>query len=348
MNFFIPSKKELKMNSSEVTKSFNSTHKDAIRKFWNEPVLKFLTKKADDRLVYMGLPSSAAEDILQWIEYIKRVVAFQCRVYGEISSPDQSRDEIEKLESILRELERKQKLEQFVVYDGYLEEVILRKNDNSPHRIDFDQRQIITLYNLDFCNKITSPMEYIDENGEVQIAYKFNAIRELIQIQDKLSPISQKFIFLLTVHCSYDGKELNDFLQNPPSQTYSDLIAKYRTLNGVEKNARIVRLFVLYEIEKFFNANNFISEIFPVIKYNGLKDTPLLHFMVAGIKSKPSASGAHNIQNIDDIVKQKFVVIEDGKITNIDSELEEEVDVPIKAPVDLLVQSKTFKTHWMP
>ncbi len=334
------------MSSSETAKgSFSSNHKVLIRKLWNQPLLKFLVKKGNDKLIYLGLPSSKAEDILAWIDFIKSVIAFQCRQYGEMSSPNQGREEIENLEVLLRSLERQRKLENFVVYDGYLEEVILRGTDNSPSQITFEQGSVITLYNLDFCNKITSPWEFVDRDGNIKTAYKFNAIGELLKIQDSLSKVSDKFIFLLTVHCSYDGKELHNFINSPPNGTIGAYIHKYKALSGHEKNARIVRLFVAYQIEKFFTVNNFTSKMLPVIKYQGLNDTPLLHFVVLGTKSITTATGADNFQSIEDIVDFQFISFESDEMVNLGSELEEK-EVSILNSVDFFVQSKTYDRLW--
>lgn len=348
MNFFKISKKELKMstNNESLDGSFSTSHKILIRQNWNLPLLKFFTKKYEDKLVYMGLPSSKAEDVLAWIDYIKTVIAFQCRVYGEMSSQDQDRIEIEKLEEILRSLERQRKLENFVVYDGYLEEVVLRKKDNSPYRIDFKQESLITLYNLDFCNKISSPMEYVDLDGNIKTVYKFNAIKELLQIQDSLSKVSDKFIFFLTVHCSYDGKELHDFIQNPP-EGLNVYIEKYKQLKSHEKNARIVRLFVVHLIEKFFSTYNFTPKILPIIKYNGINDTPLLHFVIMGSKSENTASGtAQKFQTLEEVVNHKFISFDSNEdLISLNSELDE-LDVPILNSREFFVQSKTYKKLW--
>src|ERR1700737_229561 len=84
MTFFPHLRKASKMkNHKNMEGSFNSEHKLFIRERWNKPLIKFLSKKIGDKLVYMGLPSSSAEDLGQWIEFIKVVIAFQCRVYGE-------------------------------------------------------------------------------------------------------------------------------------------------------------------------------------------------------------------------------------------------------------------------
>lgn len=333
------------LNEASKEGSFDSDHKILIRENWNLPLIKFFAKKYADKLVYIGLPSSKAEDILTWIDFIKSVIAFQCRLYGEMSSEDQDRGEIEKLEAVLRSLERQKKIESFVVYDGYLEEVVLRKRDNSPHRIEFKQDSIITLYNLDFCNKVSSPMEYVDLEGNIQIAYKFNAIKELLQIQDGLCKVSDKFIFFLTVHCSYDGAELNNFINKPPNDALKASLERYKKLGGYEKNARIVRLFVVHLIAKYFSTYNFTSKILPVIKYNGLKGTPLLHFVVMGAKSPNTAGGVVNYQSIDDVINHKFVSYDSKELVNLDSELDEK-DVPILNSLDFFISSKTYDKLW--
>ena len=76
-NFSKSLKKESRMTSNESKRSFNSEHKILIREKWNQPLLEYLSKKNSEKLVYMGLPSSKAEDILTWISYIKVVIAFQ-------------------------------------------------------------------------------------------------------------------------------------------------------------------------------------------------------------------------------------------------------------------------------
>ena len=162
-----------------VDNSFNTENKFFLRDKWNKPLIKFLSKNVKDKLVYMGLPSPNGDDVNHWIEFIKVVIAFQCREYSKPSDSTQSREDVEKLEEFLRALERESKLESYVVYDGYLEEVVLKGRDNSPQSIHFEIQRFITLYNLDFCNDIASPIEFVDELGDLQTVFKFDAIKKL-------------------------------------------------------------------------------------------------------------------------------------------------------------------------
>jgi hypothetical protein len=197
---------------------------------------------------------------------------------------------------------------------------------------------------LDFCNDIASPIEYVDKNGDTQKVYKFNAIQKLLEIQKSLSKVSNKFIFFLTVHCSYDGEELQNFL-NTTDVSLKAYLHKYFSLKGDNKNAEIVRLFVCSNIQKYFDANNFSYHILPIIKYQGINNTSLLHFAVLGVHSQPTAEGVANLQSLDDIVKQKFIKINSEQFEN-ESILNEEQHIDNINPVDLFSQSTTFSKLW--
>lgn len=328
-----------------VDNSFNTERKFFLRDKWNKPLIKFLSKNVKDKLVYMGLPSPNGDDVNHWIEFIKVVIAFQCREYSKPSDSTQSREDVEKLEEFLRALERESKLESYVVYDGYLEEVVLKGRDNSPQSIHFEIQRFITLYNLDFCNDIASPIEFVDELGDLQTVFKFDAIKRLISIQKEISQVSNRFLFLLTVHCNYNGKELENFLNNPPNETIKTFLAKYHCLKDVEKNSRIVRLFVVHLVHQHFLANDFSPKILPVIRYKGIKDTPLLHFVVLGIHSKSKAGATPIYQQFDEILNQKFVDINESEFINSTEIFAEEIDVPTN-PVEYFSQSKTFDKLW--
>lgn len=326
--------------------SFNSEHKVFIREHWNKPLLKFLSKKINDKLLYLGLPSPKAEDILEWIDYIKSVIAFQCREYGEIPDESQSRAYIEELNTLLNQLEREKQIENFVVFDGYLEEVVLRGYDNSPKRINFALSDFTTLYNLDFCNKITSPIEYLDQMGEPKKAYKFNAINRLLQIQQSLGTLSKKFVLFLTVHCSYDGFELQNFISHPPNEEIKEYFVRYSKLKGSEKNSRIVRLFFAYLIQQQFITYGFTPKILPSLVYNGLGDTPLLHFTVFGIAAPNTAEGVPSFQSLSAVLKQKFISINESKFVNRPCDFEDEKEVELN-PVQLFANSETFNKMWV-
>ena len=71
IHFLTNSKTKFSTTSNSLMEgSFNSEHKNFIREHWNMPLLKFLADNVNDKLVYLGLPSPIAEDVLEWIEYV--------------------------------------------------------------------------------------------------------------------------------------------------------------------------------------------------------------------------------------------------------------------------------------
>ncbi len=325
--------------------SFNSPSKQVIRNNWSAPLLEFICSKLKKKLFYLGLPSSEAEDIKTWIDYLYRVYAFQCRQYPFPSDDTQPRDEILKLEDNLLVLERTKKLETFEVFDGYIEEVLINGKDNSPNTKVFSQDEIVTLYNLDFCNQITEPQKIFNENGEEVSAYKMDALNKLIEFQSKVVKNSSKFILFLTIHSSYSGDSLNDFVQNPPINFLVNYFQKLNNLSKTEKRKRILRAFVYDNINSIFSHYGFNSEFLPVINYTGNGNHKLLHFTVIGTKMSLTAGRATAFQKIESFVSEKFIDIENNTFQNIVSDMEEK-DVNVNS-LNVFKNSKTFKKLWV-
>ena len=314
--------------------TFNTESKILIRSQWSKKLLKFINKKLNSKLVYLGLPSPDAEDILEWIDYIDEVIAFQCRDYPKPSEPSQSIKNIQKLQNKLSELERKRIINNFIVYDGYIEEVILNKKDNAG--IKFEINNIIHIFNLDFCNSITSPLSIVDENGDVKDVYKFDAIKTLLELQKLIKINPKRFVLFLTIHTSYEGKELDNFIQTKLSN---------RNLKKSEKKTRVLRSYVIETLKSFFQYNDFVPEFLPVIEYQGVKEHKLLHFTVLGASKKEKSGMAPFFQNIDSLLKQKFITIENNQFVNKKTKNINELDVDLN-PVSIFSSSKNFKQLW--
>ncbi len=326
-----------------MAKTFTTEAKSHIRNEWGKPILKFLSKRTGKKLLYLGLPSPAAEDLNAWIDLIDEVIAFQCREYGKPSDISQSRKEIEILEEKLNKYERQGLLNTFTVYDGYIEEVVLRGIDNISK--EFTQTKTIKVYNLDFCNSITSPIEYIDKKGDIQTAYKFNAVKKLLRLQSELEQNQQEFVLFLTIHASFKGAELQNFINNPDTEEHKELIKKYNSLNGIDKNTRILKLFVIDTLQNYFRENNFIPHFLPTILYKGLKKTPLLHFTIIGLKENPGVGRTSWQQTIGELCNEKLIGFKNGLFELLNNEKLEETDTKTDA-VALFSSSKTFEKFW--
>ncbi|MDX2304176.1 MAG: hypothetical protein NW226_15335 [Microscillaceae bacterium] len=336
-----------------MTELFNTTAKQTIRRDWVKPFLKYLHDTINQKLVYLGLPDTEAHDIKEWLEFLDKIYAFQCREYPKSSYPEQSREKVLALENVLRSFERKKSIDTYDVYDGYIEEVVLRGYDNSPDRKDFFLKDVVTIYNLDFCGQVTSPIEYVDTQGNKKQAYKFDAVKKLLNTQASLPLLSKKFVLLLTVHCSYDGKELKEFQNNPPNQDIKDYISTTtnKRLSKGEKAPYWVKAFVYHNLTQFFTTNNFIPEFLPVIYYKGDNNHPLLFFTVIGTEVEGKSGAPNPPQKIVNFLYGKFLSI--NPETN---EFENNEDLTVHEEkckgwsnlniLHLFKQTKIFKSYW--
>jgi len=329
---------------------FNVKAKKMIRKEWAKPILSYLHNVLGKKLIYLGLPDVEAFDVSEWVDLLDKVYAFQCREYPKPSHSDQSREKILALENTLRAFERKQLLSTYDVYDGYIEEVILRGYDNTPDTKEFFLEDVVTVYNLDFCGQVTSPIEYVDRKGNKQQAYKFDAIKRLMNFQSQLSFPNKKFVLFITLHCSYDGKEFELFQANPPNQDIKNYMQPTFSLSKGDKAPYWIKAFVHYNLTQFFTINNFIPEFLPVIYYRGDNNHPLLFFTVIGTQVSSSGGVVMPLQRIADVLYGNFVSVsqEDTFINNDNLTIHKEKSRHWGTvnSLHLFKQSRTFKTHW--
>ena len=77
----------------------DTIRKKVIRTQWCKSLIEFMHRKLKYKLIYLGLPGPQALDLLEWIDYIDQVIAFQCRKYPRPSSLNQSREKVSELEA---------------------------------------------------------------------------------------------------------------------------------------------------------------------------------------------------------------------------------------------------------
>lgn len=322
----------------------SSKNKAFIRSDWNKPFLEFFYLELGNKLIYLGLPSPNAEDIKEWIEYLSKVIAFQCRDYPNPFDPSQSKAEVLMLEKTLLEFERQGKLTTSVVYDGYIEEVILNGRDNSNN--DFSQDETVMIYNLDFCNQITSPIDYMDKNGESKKAFKFQVIKEILQFQKAIEQSSQKFIMFLTIQASFSDDEINSFVRNPNNESIRNIINKYSMIAGINKKIRILRVFIIETLRRYFQNYDYIPMFLPTIHYKGTNRTNMMHFTVLGTRTNPGVDGSVSwYQEIRTLCNQKFITVSNQKFSTTGLQNLDEQECTL-TPVSTIRKSKVFKEYW--
>ncbi|GAH72894.1 unnamed protein product, partial [marine sediment metagenome] len=247
----------------------DTIRKEIIRKQWCKPLIQFISEKLKYKLIYLGLPGPQALDLLEWIEYIDQVIAFMCRNYPHPSSVDQPREKVLELEAKLRDFEREGKLTTFSLYDGFIEEVVLRSKDING--AEFSQNDVVNIYNLDFCNGITAPLKVKDDEGNLLEYYKSDAIKKLLEIQrDIPSKVrSTKFVMFLTIHSGFWHEEEKKFLSQTESEPLRKYFEKISSLKGYPKRIRLLKAYVFDMLKSYFCNYGITPEFLPVINYKG-------------------------------------------------------------------------------
>lgn len=328
--------------------SFNTEAKGLLRTYWAKAILSFIHEKTGKKLFYLGLPSEEALDIQEWLEHLDIVYAFQCREYPKMSDESQSREKVLALDDFLRELNRQKRITNFEVFDGYIEEVVLRGYDNSPTPKQFLQYDTVTVYNLDYCNSITSPLEFTDNEGNVKTAYKFEAIKKLVEMQAALPFPSKKFVLFLTIHCSFKDAHTLNFESNPPDEKIKQYFDGIHSLSKKGKAPFLLKAFVFHNLSQFFLVNNFLPEFLPVVYYIGNGNKPLLFFTVLGTQIQVGAGIPASLQRTNDFLTRSFLSVEKNNLTNNTNLLaQNEIEWQNTNPLALFKNSKTYRRYWV-
>lgn len=325
----------------------NTIQKEVIRTQWCKSLLKFVHEKLGYKLIYLGLPGPQALDLLEWIDYIDQVIAFQCRDYPNPSSINQSREKVLELEKKLRDFERQGKLTTYSLYDGYIEEVVLRGRDINGNHLS--QNDVVTIYNLDFCNSITVPLEVKDDEGNIQKCYKSDAIRRLLEIQRNISSQTRgkKFIMFLTVHSRFWEEEAKKFVSQTESEPLKKYFLKINSLCEAQKQIRLLKAYIFDTVKRYFCNYDFTPEFLPVIYYKGagsVIENWLLLFTITGTENK-GISEAPCFQRTDDFLSQEFLTVYNKSLISLNQEGIVEMNC-VQNSVEAFENSECYKQLW--
>ena len=160
----------------------------------------------------MGLPGSNLYDVLLWKKMIDDVIAFELPAEPNSEDPYGRRE--------INELRKQMRVNniQGHAYFGPMEEVILYGKDYDG--LEYKQNKVITIYNFDFCDEISSPIAIKDKSKQV---LRFEAISYALADQRRYYREKGEyswFILLLTVRNQINASRLRNHLSNP--NIYSD------------------------------------------------------------------------------------------------------------------------------
>ena len=266
---------------------FDNPGKRTVRESWNTPLLRFLNSEYGFRYRYMGLPGIELLDVQLWRDWVDEVVAFETRAKPSRKDKDGRRNVL-----ALRTRMREYGLNGYAYFGSVEEVVILRRDqDGSP----YTQNHLVTLYNLDFCDEISSPVETVKAGRQV---WRFEAIRRILRDQEAChDPDSGAgyFLLLLTVRDQIGVNKLWEHFASPfaDSSHYWELCQKSHPLPSrgfiLGEHSWSLKTLIHDQLRKWFGNPNVSALFFPVTKYTGAPinfgtgeelPSPMLHMMV--------------------------------------------------------------------
>jgi hypothetical protein len=282
--------------------------KRIVREKWNTPILEWLFNIWGAKYLYLGLPGPEAHDIKLWAKMIEKVIAFEITDDKGINP----RGNFEQLISNLTLLNLPH-----IVYHGYLEDVVLWKQDLDEKEFTLDK--FITLFNLDFCNSITGKVPTPDGRK----CWRFEAIRELITVQRALyrATGASKFVMLITAYDAFHRREMDRFISK------RDLAGEIRTAvkkerlvrvpdSDLYRNTELLRLFMFDFLRTYLVGQNVKSFFLPAVKFFGrTKKSPMIHFCVVCEMENLESAQVVDEQSAGDFLGMDMVTAEDRGLT---------------------------------
>lgn len=316
-----------------------------IREQWCKPIIKHLHDNLGCQLVYFGLPGINGYDLICWLEYIDYVVAIDCGDYNSRKwDYEKAKDKIKELNALLSGFERREEISGYSLYLGFLEEVVFKKRDKDGQEFTFNNS--VHVFNLDFCNALTTPFPVVFDGGNVKTYYKTQVIKRLLDLQNDIDKTgTSKFLMFVTLHSLFYEDEAVEYFNNGEDEAY----IQYReTLKDLSKEDMIVRLlrYYFFDIVKTqFTSTEFIPEFFPAIIYNGLGNHKLICFTIAGTMSKRRSGVAPFHQKMEEMVNSKFLNATEQGIIVLDNELDK---FEIKNdPISLFENFQSYRELWV-
>ncbi len=199
-----------------MTKPFqDNPEKGVVREVWDTPLLKHLHQRHRIRYRYLGLPGVDLIDIRLWKSMIDEVIAFE-----PPGQPPNKRKAIDELRRNMKLLGRRG-----IAYWGSFEEVVMLRRDFEGQH--YAQDKVVTLYNLDFCDEITSKVETQRQGKK---AWRFEAIRQILRDQAACFQRERRlrhFIMMLTIRNQTSSHKIQQLLSG------STLLAQAKTHHEV-------------------------------------------------------------------------------------------------------------------
>jgi len=323
---------------------FDYPAKNTIRKVWCKPLIEHIYRKLKCKFVYLGLPGIKALDVIEWKDYIEKIIAFDCGDYSKTPNKKLALKNIKELNEILSKLERENSIN-YSLYRGYLEKIVLRGYDDDLK--NFRENSFVTIYNLDFCNSLNQPITVTDLKGNSFQYYKTETIRKLLELQKdfKIDSPKKKFIMFITINQSILEEESQLEKEYYDSYLIKKYIKRISRLPSKTKNIRLLRLYAFGLLRDHFKTCQFIPDFLPPISYTGIGGNKMMCLTIIGTHKRTNSSIAPLNQKFDQLLNSKFLSVSNKKIVQWKESGIDEIDTEID-PTKLFDSINTVGLEW--
>ena len=264
----------------------DNPEKRVVREKWDTPLLEHLHSTYGVRYRYLGLPGTDLIDVKLWRNMIDEVIAFE--------PPDRDGNGNKAITALRRNM-HKADIPGWAYFGSFEEVVLLRKDLEGQ---DYDQGGLVTLYNLDFCGEICSPIQTQEGKNRV---WRFEAIRGVLRDQRDYYQSTKgprHFILMLTVRNQIGARKIRKYLS--PSTLQGDAKAFYRKCTAIKpipssgavigSHSWALKTLLHNMLCSYFGNPNLSALFFPQVLYQGTRVhipgtrqfvvSPMLHWLV--------------------------------------------------------------------
>jgi hypothetical protein len=287
--------------------SFNTANKIAIREHWNLPIIKYISTKDRIKFHYFGLPGIKAYDVVAWKDYIDSVTAFE--------GPDNIKTG--QGSNNLATLEKNLILMGFYpkCYCGILEHVLHTTLDNLGNEFKFEK--YYTLFNLDFCNSITTNTK-LDEATYISRFESFGELARLLKQKCTLNTSGS--VWLVTLREELHKRSYQEWLSSLDDAPLREKLNSYNNLDRpcpqnpkLFYNYQKLKMFVYTLFTKILTSLNYSSYWFPLILYTGNTTvSPMAHFMFISYANAINRTAPKLLQSKSDFFSSHILALSDG------------------------------------
>ncbi len=184
----------------------------------------------------------------------------------------------------------------------------------------FEQSELVTLYQLDFCQAFTGSIPQVRKN------LRYEAIRRLLGYQNSqsLNEKSRPFVMFLTVRDEINTNSLSNFVNGVFGKKERTLLQTVLLEDRIIRKSKCqylhpaLKAFVFSTMKRFFEGTHIRSMFLPPVHYIGNTDNdPMVIFTILGTFDLPELVVPKNLQSLSDFLTDQCIELTDDVLVPV-------------------------------